>query len=425
MLELLEDVKGEFRDRIYSPVVTLSAFIAQVMGDDQSCRKAVARIVAERAEQGKPSCSAGTGAYCQARKRLPMALIDNLLRQTGGELHGQTPAHWQWKGHKVVLADGSTVSMADTPGNQEEFPQPASQEPGLGFPLARLVVLISLATGAVLDMSVGPNKGKQTGEHALLRQIMGALEAGDIFLADRYYCTYFLIFTLSGKGVDSVIQSHASRKVDFRLGKRLGRRDHVVEWHKPARPAWMDDDTYQTIPATMLVRETRVGGRVLVSTLLDPAQATKEELGDLYKRRWAVEVDLKFIKQIMKMDILRGRSPEMVKKEIGVHLLAYNLIRTVMAQAADWGQIAPNMISFKGTIQLLEAFAERIALAAEEERWRLVDELLRAIAYHRIGQRPGRVEPRAVKRRPKPFPRLTKPRDEARSALKLHCFSAI
>ncbi|MEO5349928.1 MAG: IS4 family transposase [Magnetococcus sp. YQC-3] len=191
-MSFLEDQMVVFRDRIFSPVVTLSAFIAQVLSEDHSCAWAVAQVNAERVAQGKKPCSSKTGAYCQARQRLPNNLILHLLREIGAKLHKGTPSGWLWRERRIVLADGSTVSMPDTPENQAEFPQPANQKPGVGFPLARLVVLLSLATGGVLDMAVGPNKGKKTGEHALFRQILGALKPSDILIADRYYCSYFL-----------------------------------------------------------------------------------------------------------------------------------------------------------------------------------------------------------------------------------------
>lgn len=425
LIQILEEETPEFRDRVYPPVVTLSAFLGQVLSDDHSCQEAVSRVLAERVEQGEAPCSPGTSAYCQARKRLPKKLIFRLLRETGKRLHDGTPPPWQWKGRKVVLADGSTVSMSDTPENQAAYPQPESQKPGLGFPLARLVVLISLAVGGVLDVAIETYQGKETGEHALLRQILDALDAGDVLIADRYYCSYFLIAVLQLMGVDMVFQNHASRKVDFRKGQRLGKRDHVVAWSKPARPDWMDQETYAAMPATLTVRETKVAGRVLVSTFLDPKEVHREELGDLYRRRWEVEIDLKFIKQVLHMDILRGRTPEMVRKEIGVHLLGYNLIRTVMAQAANRHGLAPHTISFKGAVQLLNSFREKIDHASGKKLIRILAALLRAIAYHRIGDRPGRVEPRAVKRRPKPFPLLTVPRAESRSLLSSGGFEAI
>lgn len=424
VLQILEEQKAVFRDRIFSPIVTLAAFIAQVLSADHSCRDAVARVLAERIAEGKEPCSPGTGAYCQARQRLSIDLILQLLRAVGNSLHRDIPACWQWKGRRVVVADGTTVSMPDTPKNQAKYPQPASQKVGLGFPLARLVVLISLATGAVLDMAVGAYKGKETGEHALLRQVLGSLRHGDILLADRYYCSYFLIVMLVRMGVDVVFQMHARRKVDFRKGLTLGARDHIVEWTKPARPDWMDQETYKEMPDTLLIRETRVCGLVLVSTLRDAKAVPKAELGDLYKLRWSVEVNLLFIKEIMQMDILRGQTPEMVRKEIGVHMLAYNLIRTVMAQAADRVGIMPSTISFKGTLQQMNAFSDRIACASGVQRNRLTDELLRAITYYRIGNRPGRAEPRAVKRRSKAYRWLSKPREEARLSLKKYDVTA-
>lgn len=408
LAESLEKASKEFRDRIFPPIVTLGAFLSQVLSEDHSCREAVARVIAERIVEGKKACSADTGAYCQARKRLPNDLIFDVLRETGKRLEAIVP--WQWQGRRIVLVDGTTVSMADTPENQAEYPQPASQKEGLGFPLARLVVLIALATGGVLDAAMGSHKGKETGEHALLRQILSALAPGDVLIGDRYYCSYFLICALAGMGVDVVFQSHVKRKVDFRKGHRLGTRDHVIEWQKPARPAWMGKETYAAMPGTLCVRETKVGGLVLVSSFLDPKKVPKEELDQLYRARWHVEIDLKFIKQIMKMDVMRGKTPEMVQKEIGVHLLAYNLIRTVMAQAAHSHGIMPNQISFKGAMQALNTFRDRINDASGKRRLLLLKELLHVIAQHRIGNRPGRKEPRAVKRRPKPFRRLTKPR---------------
>lgn len=416
-MRILEEETDGYRDRIYSPIITLSAFISQVLSEDHSCRKAVSRVLAERVSQELKPCSSGTSGYCQARKRLPEELILRVLRETGRNLHLDTLPIWKWKGRDVVLADGSTVSMPDTPENQAEYPQPESQKEGLGFPLARLVVLISFATGGVLDIAVGPSKGKETGEHALLRQILGSLKTGDVLVADRYYCSYFLIAALLDMGVDVVFQNHASRKIDFRRGRRLGKRDHIVEWHKGAQPDWMDKETYAAMPDKLMVRETKAKGLILVSTFLDSNHVSAKELAELYRERWAVEIDLKFIKQVLHMDILRGQTPEMVRKEIGVHLLAYNLIRTVMAKAGYLHRLSPNMISFKGTIQLLSEFRKKIQGTSGKKWKRFLEVLLDAIAYHKIGNRPGRVEPRAVKRRPKPYPRLTVPRAQARAAL--------
>ena len=417
----LDNHLSEFRARVFSPVVTLSAFISQVLSEDKACRAAVARVLADRIDKGEKPCSSNTSGYCQARNRLPGKWILELTRSTGAKLHKEMSSEWLWKGRRVVLGDGSTVSMPDTEKNQEEYPQPKTSKKGVGFPLARLVVLISLATGAVLDVAIGSYQGKGSGEQTLLRKILGTLKPGEVFVADRYYCTYFLIATLQAMGVDVVFQNHSSRKTDFRKGKRLGKRDHIVEWEKSKRPDWMDCETYEAMPQSIRLRETKVDGKVLVSTFLDPKEVTKKDLGKLYKQRWYVETGLKYIKQILQMDILRSTTPEMVRKEIYVHLLTYNLIRTVIAKAGNLHGILPNEISFKGAIQFLNAFREKISLATGEKCVYLQEELLRAISNHKIGNRPGRSEPRAVKRRPKPFPRLTESRQEAKKTLGMQC----
>lgn len=412
---VLEEV-GEYRDRVYPPIVTLTAFISQVLSEDHSCREAVARVRADQVARGETPCSAATGAYCKARKRLPNNLIWRVMRETGQALHASSETTWKWKGRSVILADGTTVSLPDTLANQETFPQPDSQKPGLGFPIARLVGLISLSSGSVLNVALGPYQGKQTGEHALLRQMLDTLSPGDVLLADRYYCSYFLIAILQTRNVEVVFQNHASRKSDFRRGQRLGKRDHLVTWYKPQRPDWMDEETYQAMPDRISVREVKHNGMVIVTTFLEPKIVTRQEIVEIYSKRWNVEVDLKFIKEVLKMDILRCKTPLSIRKEIGVHLLAYNLIRTVMAQAAYLYGGSPRTISFKGTLQSLNAFQDKILLLPSLLS-ELYEALLQGIASHRIGNRPGRSEPRAVKRRPKPFPRLTEPRRIARSKL--------
>jgi len=414
--QIVQEEVGEYRDRVYPPMVTLAAAMNQVLDEDHSCRGTVARVRADLVARGETPCSAATGAYCKARIKLPEELIWRVMRETGQNLHESSKTIWKWKGRNVILADGTTVSIPDTPENQEAFPQPDSQEPGIGFPIIRMVGLISLSAGSVLDLALGPYQGKETGEHALLRQILGTILPGDVVLADRYYCSYFLIAQLQAMGVDVVFQNHASRQSDFRRGKRLGKRDHLVTWNKPQCPAWMDKKTYQAIPKTLTVREIKNKKMVIVTTFLEPKTVSRKEIIDLYSKRWNVEIDLKFIKEVLQMDILRCQTPQMVRKEIGVHLLAYNLIRTVMAQAACLYKLSPREISFKGTIQSLNAFRDKILLLAERTI-ELYEALLQGIASHRIGNRPGRSEPRAVKRRPKSFPRLTEPREIARGRL--------
>ncbi len=411
--ELVDNLVPKGRNRIYPPVVTLCAFISQALSADHSCREAVARVIAERVCEGKAACSQDDSAYCRARQRLPEELLKQLMKETGACLDTQSKLQWQWKGRSVKLVDGTTVSMPDTPENQELYPQPDSQKPGLGFPIARLVGVISLATGALLDYAIGPYQGKETGEHALLRSILSCFSLGDILLADRYYCSYFLVAMLQSMGVDAVFQQHASRNSDFRRGQRLGIKDHLITWTKPARPDWMDETTYLAMPETLTVREIKSGGKVIVTTIVDPKKATRKEIAKLYTQRWLVEVDLRSIKETLQMDVLRCKTPAMVRKEISVHFIAYNLIRSVMAQAAFREGISPRSISFKGAIQTLNEFRSKIGLVNEEMLPSVFEALINAVAGHRVGHRPGRSEPRAVKRRPKSHPLLTVPRPQA------------
>src|SRR3989339_666555 len=413
-------------ETIYTPLVTLLVFLSQVMSADSSCRAAVARLVAFRAAQGLPSCSPQTGAYCTARKNLPEGFFAWLVRSVGAKLSAQAAAAWRWKGREVLVFDGSTVSMPDTPANQAAYPQPRSQKPGVGFPLARIAAVFSLACGAVLDLGICRYRGKGQSELGLLRQLWHKFPVGSILLADRYICSYFEIALLRQRGVDSLTRMHQQRKFDFRRGQRLGREGHCVEWVKPRRPEWMDQETYDSLPSTMSMREVRVrvqrpGFRVntlvMATTLLDAKNYSRQDLADLYHARWHAELDLRSLKETMHMDVLRCRTPELVRKEIWTHLLAYNLLRTVMAQAATRHDILPRTISFQGTIQTLQAFQPMLQQATEAQSEILCCRLLDALAVHRVGNRPDRHEPRARKRRPKPYPLLMVPRAEARKAV--------
>ena len=412
-IEIFDKLSPTHRSRIFPPVVTLSAFISQVLSSDHSCRDTVARVIAERSSEGKATCSEDSSPYCRARQRLPEELLKQLMQETGATVNEQSDPQWQWKGRPIKLVDGTTVSMPDTPENQRTYPQPDSQKQGLGFPIARLVGVISLATGALLDYAIGPYQGKETGEHALLRTILDCFSSGDIMLGDRYYCTYFLIARLQSMAVDAVFQQHASRKSDFRRGQRLGIKDHLTTWTKPSRPDWMDEQTYLAMPQTLTVREIKSGGKVIVTTILDPKQATRKEIAKLYTQRWIVEVDLRSIKETLQMGVLRCKTPTMVRKEITVHFIAYNLIRAVMALAAWRNGVSPRTISFKGTIQTLNAFQAKIAFVDDGKLSAFFEDLLDAVTGHQVGNRPGRSEPRAVKRRPKPYPLLNTPRQQA------------
>jgi hypothetical protein len=411
-------------DRLFSPLVTLWVFLGQVLSADHSCRATVARLIAHRLAQGQKPCSSQTGAYCQARKRLPEKFFSDVARLVGRNLDARADRRWLWKGRRVCLFDGTTVSMPDTPENRAEYPLAYNQVPGTSFAIARLGALISLSCGAILELGVCRYAGKGQGEVSLLRRLWDALRPGDVLLGDRLMSGWVGMLLLKQRGVDTVSRLSAHRKADFRKGKRLGKDDHLVRWKKPTSIRSVDRQTYNALPDSITVREVRVrveqpGFRtrwvVVVTTLLDPAQASREELASLYRARWNNELDLRSIKVTMQMGELRGKTPEMVRKEIWTHALAYNLIRTVMAQAAAGEGVSPREISFKATIQVLEAFRPLIDYRAQRDasyRAALYEQLLRAIARHRVGDRPDRFEPRMAKRRHRRYDDLTRPRAE-------------
>jgi hypothetical protein len=419
--EILQQLQTTVRERIYTPFITLCVFLWQVLSEDHSCREAVARLMAFRIANGRRPCSPDTNPYCRARKRLPEQLFQLLVQKVGRWLQQSVPEVWLFHGRCVKSVDGSTVSMPDTPANQKAYPQSKSQKAGVGFPIARLVIIFCVASGAALEMAIGPYKGKRTGENALFRTLWNSLEADDILLADRYYCAFADIALLQQRGVDTVFRKHQRRHSDFRRGERLGKYDHLITWQKPRqRPPWMDRETFDALPEELTLREiqftiTEKGKRaqqiILVTTLLDAEVFTKEELAELYNIRWRAEIDLRSLKSVMEMDVLRCKTPEMVRKEIWTHLLAYNLIRTVIAKAAEAHKRQPHTVSFKGAMQTVNSFRDYMLMDLTSDWY---TELLKAIAYHEVGDRPGRYEPRARKRRPKPYKLLQIPRNEAR-----------
>jgi len=428
LARVITEEVGETRDRVFTPAVTLAALLGQIFSDDHSCQAAVGRLIAWRAARGLPPCSADTGGFCKARQRLPEALLPRLVRDTADRLRQGTPDAWLFHGHRVILADGSSVSMPDTPANQREYPQPRQQKPGCGFPIARVVVLICLATGGVLDAALGAARGKLTGEHALLRALHGRLKPGDVLVADAYYSSYDEVMLLRLIGVDVVMRQTGNRRSDFRRGRRLGREEHLVEWHRDRnRRAWMTREEFAALPRVMTMRELRVrveqpGFRtrsfVVVTTLLDPEAFPRRELAAVYRARWHAEIDLRSLKQTMKMDVLRCKTPAMARKELWAHLLAANLIRGMMAAAARRHGAPPRRLSFQGARQMAEGFRVELNRAAAGEVAGLVGAMLEAVSSLRVGDRPDRVEPRVVKRRPKPYPRMQEPRQAFKRRLK-------
>lgn len=417
-------------DRIFSPLVTLWVFLGQVLSADHSCRAAVARLIAHRLSRGQRPCSAETGAYCQARRRLPETFFADVACSVGRRLEARVERGWLWRGRRVYLFDGTTVTMPDTPENQAAYPQVYNQKPGLGFPIARIGAVISLACGAVVNLGFCQYAGKGQGEVSLLRRLWDVLLPGEVLLADSLISNFANIHMLQARGVELVSRlNKAHRKADFRRGQRLGDDDHLVRWFKPTSIRSLDWESYKALPEHITVREARVrvaqpGFRtrslVVVTTLLDAQQTTKEDLAALYRARWHNELDIRSLKSAMQMGELRCKTPELVRKEVWAHVLAYNLLRTVMAQAAARHGVAPRTLSFTGAMQTVGAFQPLLEFGAAQDaaaRLRLYHDLLDAIATHRVGDRPDRYEPRLKKRRRNNYDWLTKPRAEMKGEM--------
>ena len=417
LLDKVESLLPKHRERLFPPTETLSMFIAQALNTDRSCQKAVDETAVKRLRGGLPLCSTHTGAYCRARTRLPLDMVSSLARHTGREIAASAPGAWQWRGRPVRLVDGTTVTLPDTSANQA-YPQSHNQKPGLGFPLCRIVGLVCLGSGALLNAAIGGYSGKGSDEQSLLRTLLDTLKRDDLLLGDAFYATYFLLCELRERGIDAVFEQHGSRQrtTDFRLGRPLGVRDHLLVITKPViKPHWMGQADYERAPQRMTVRELRAGHKTLVTTLLCPKQTDKAALKALYKDRWHVELDLRNIKTTLGMAHLSCQTPAMAVKEIWVYLLAYNLIRLAMAQAARLTHCLPRQISFKHTVQLWMAWTGQGHGAADDGPFY---GLYILIAQQHVGERPGRIEPRALKRRPNNYPLLTKPRAQARELVR-------
>ncbi len=423
VLDVLESEGHSYRSRVFCPLVTLWAWLSQCLSQDKSLNEAVSRVVAHRVSTGLPACSASNAAYTQARNRFPAKAMKRMAKEIGRKVHSSADGSWNWRGREVFLVDGTGFSMPDTRENQLAYPQPKTQRPGLGFPIMRAVGLVSLATGAVVDFAFAPHEGKGTGESSLLRKMVDSLSWGDVLVADRYYPSYFSIAMLNNRGVDLVSVSHGGRPVDFESGEVLGPKDHIAVWHKPQRPKWMSPLVYAEIPATLTVREFEIdielrtgkGGKaVVISTITDPSIPQKE-LSDLYWQRWNCELDIRSIKHSLHLDVLRAKTPAMAHKEIWAHLLAYNLLRGTMVESAKRNDVLPRQLSVKGTMQAVESFTP--AMMAIDGNEAIYHAMLATVSAHRVGNRPGRQEPRFKKRRPTWKEYMTIPRSESHRRL--------
>jgi putative transposase len=415
---------------IYSTAVVLWAFLGQVLrdGKEAACQMAVANIVSYRLTFGLMAPTSDTGDYCRARAKLSEAALQDLTCEVAGEMEDQAATAWLWKDLHAKLIDGFTFTMPDTPQNQAEYPSPKSQKKGVGLPIARTVGILSLATTCVMDLAIGPYAGKETGETALLRQIMSSFQNGDVAVMDRYYCSFMMLALLLSQGVQSCARMHQRRHVDFRRGRRLGKYDHVIYWRKPQRPSWMEKATYDAIPETLEMREIRYNvvekGRrtktlTIVTTLVDSDCYSKEEIAELYGFRWNAELDIRSIKQMLNLSHVRCKSPEMVRRELWTTLLGYNLIRTTSAAAAALHDKQPRQISFTSTCQyVLSSWMLRTcSLIPADQLEHHALTLLAQIAECEVANRPGRLEPRVLKRRRHGYKLMQQPRAELKRQL--------
>lgn len=421
--DVCDDFGYTFRERIFTPVITLWMFLGQTLSSDHSCQEAVHRLNAWRVAHGKKKADSNTTSYCKARQRLPEGVVRELAIRSGQKCQQHASGRWRWKGRDVKVVDGFTLTMPDTTENQKEYPQQRSQKAGCGFPIMRCVMLFCLATGAALEIAMGCYRGKQTGEISLFQAIKHLLLPGDILLADRYYATFGTIYQAISGRYHVVMRSHHKRTIDFRRGLKQGSYDQIVAYKKPPRrPVWMSKSEYEQCDDFILVRHVsyevkrkgfRVKRIIIATTMLDAAEFTVEDLAELYCKRWQVELDIRSLKTHMQMDHLRCESPAMVRKEIYAHLIAYNLIRDLIVNTSIIYRTSPTRLSHKGAIQALNAFAEKLTPESNHIE-ALESALYESIMEHTVGDRKPRVHPREIKRRPKSYKLMQKPRHAAR-----------
>jgi len=407
------------RERIYTFPTTFWAFLYQVLVPGVSCREVVKKVQACAVMRKQKGPGSNTSAYCQSRRRLSIERLQSICKEVSKAVQRSCREVSQWHGRCVKVIDATGISMPDTPDLQQAWPQQGCQKPGCGFPMLKLVGLFDLASGILVHW-VSSNKHHH--ESSLFQQLWNHLKKGDILLADRAYCAYGTLSAMTQRGVDSVFRLHQRRRGDFRRGKRLGPCDRVVEWTRPLAPTqgWSPDQ-WQTLQRTLTLRIIRYlvqqpGFRTkkieLVTTLLDHQAFPASELAKLYLQRWSVELFYRDIKITMGMDVLRTQSVEMIQRELIMHVIAYNLIRALISEAASHYQIALQRISFKGVLDQFRQWEPFLQIGLIPlSKWHHIKLIFfRFIAETLIPQRPGRVEPRARKRRPKNYLLMNKPR---------------
>ncbi|WP_265276716.1 IS4 family transposase [Nostoc sp. KVJ3] len=420
----LHELNIRYYRRLFDPIVTLWAFLSQVLDTDKSCHNAVSKVIAYLAAQGVEIPSTDTSAYCQARSRLPEKFLEKLFSQVGQRLEEKVGTEHLWCGRNVMVIDGSTVSMPDTIENQEEYPQPKTQKPGCGFPIAKIGVIFSLATGGAVALCINV---LNTHDIKLARQLYQFLNPFDILLGDRAFCAYADLVAIKKINCDAVFRKHQARKTSMRKGKIVGDCDKLVTWYKPTNcPKGLNKDEFNALPPSITVREIyycivipgfRTERVSLITTLLDKVTYSTLDIVGLYGQRWDVELNLRHLKTTLDMDVLRCKTPSMVRKEIYVYLLAYNLLRSLMWSAGTTYGTPPLRLSLQGTRHHLNNFIPELLAATSTKRLKIYRTLLKVIAHKAVPDRPARNEPRVRKRRPKAYPLMTKPRHELRNLL--------
>lgn len=425
MQQVLCEQEVKYRQTLYTPMVVVWAWLSQVLDADKSLSNAVKRVITWLATTGEKLPSSDTGGYSKARQRLPLAVLQSLFRRSADTLSAEIKPEQQWCGRRVKAYDGTTVLMSDSRANQKSYPQHGNQKAGCGFPIAKLMVWFCVTTGAVVEVAISPLK---TSEWQLARQLYATLKPTDVVVADSAYGTYADLALVRLAHADAVFRKHYGRRCDFRRGKKLGIGDHIVEWQRPrCCPQSMSRADFDSLPGCLKVREVHLliqqpGFRsreiVLVTTLLDAQRYRKAHLAQLYHWRWqATEVNLKHLKTSLKMEMIAAKTPQMVQKDIWAHLLAYNLLRTLIWQSAQLAEVSPWQISLQGTRQQFNQFRPELAHSTLKTRRRLYATLLGVVGNQLVPLRPHRAEPRVVKQRPKAFPRMQQPRSILKAQL--------
>jgi DDE family transposase len=412
-----EDEGPNSRERIFSLRLTFECFVWQMLKPKTSCREVVRAVQVLFKSRGESAPEQGTGGYIQARQRLPLERLERTVICTAQSADQRVGQQGRLRGRPVKAIDCSTTQLPDTPKNQKQYPQQCGQKPGCGFPLLKFLVLFSLSSGAILRVALGHWRNH---ELRLVRGLMDALQKGDILLGDRAYGEYLTLASMPQHGVDVVARLHGARRPDFRKSKkRFARHDALFEWKKGyQQSAILTAAQWRQVPETIQVRVIRFEAVVrkrkkrilLVTTLLDPVAYSAEELIALYARRWNLELALRHLKTTMGMEVLRCQTPEMARKELFAYLVAYNLIRCLMAETVALTGAQMDRLSFKGAMDAVRQYTAIIHSHPLKKRRQLWNQLLSSIAGDLVPQRPGRHEPRAVKRRKKPYPLLTRHR---------------